>query len=302
MTSKKNLYLELVVSGLPRSIEPALSSWLFRQGCWGTQERLDFFQPDLRYEPQIRQSKIITVSAYFDPELRENVEGPLLVWLRDRSPETKINWDLQHSQDWLKEWKKHFKKFTLAGLNIIPVWQTKKITAQQRKKSIIIEPGMAFGTGTHATTKFALEMLAKLGPRLSQLKVLDVGAGSGILSVAAERFGAKNILAMDIDPESWRECQKTFKLNKTRKCKVSESPIHKIPGQYNVVVANIIDGVLIDLKETLWKKTKVGGFIILSGILTVGARAFEKSFLEGKKGRVVARLRDQEWTSLLISK
>jgi ribosomal protein L11 methyltransferase len=132
--------------------------------------------------------------------------------------------------------------------------------------------------------------------------VLDVGSGSGILSVFSEIYGAKTVLAMDNDPESWRECKKLFKLNKTKRCKVTPKQITEIPGQYDLVIANIIDGVLIELKEFLWKKTKSGGHIVLSGILTVGASAFEKSFLDGHKGSVIERVNDEEWTSLLISK
>jgi ribosomal protein L11 methyltransferase len=69
-----------------------------------------------------------------------------------------------------------------------------------------------------------------------------------------------------------------------------------------VVIANIIDGVLMEIKKHLWKKTKKGGYLILSGILTAGARAFEKDFIEGNKVKVIRRLEDEEWTSLLISK
>jgi ribosomal protein L11 methyltransferase len=304
VTRPPTQYLEVIFDRLPRSIEPALSSWLFRHGCWGTQEKLDFVQEDLKYAPLIKQNRIINVSAYFDPEKREEVEGPILVWLGEHSPQTKIQWQVQNSKDWLTEWKKHFKIFKVAGVKVVPAWEVKKLKASEKKTSLVIEPGMAFGTGTHVTTKFAMEMIQKLSKEsaVKSATVLDVGAGSGILSVVSEIYGAKSILAMDNDPESWRECKKLFKLNKTKRCKVTPKQITEIPGQYDLVIANIIDGVLIELKESLWKKTKSGGHIILSGILTVGASAFEKSFLEDHKGSVIARLNDEEWTSLLISK
>jgi ribosomal protein L11 methyltransferase len=289
-------YLELVLEGLPRSIAPALSSWLFRHGCWGTQEKLDFTQSNLKYEPRIAQKKFITISAYFPHTSREAIEGAMLQWLKEHCPSVKPTWKKQKSKDWLKLWKKHFKKFSIAGLEIVPAWEKSRA-----KKSIRLEPGMAFGTGTHATTQFALMHLGLLST--SKMKtVLDVGAGSGILSVAAERFGAKSVTALDNDPESWRECEKLFKMNKCRRCKVTQKQLPQITGQYDVVIANIIDGVLIDLKELLWKKTKKGGHLILSGILTVGASAFERNFLEGKKSLVIKSMSDEEWTSLLISK
>lgn len=302
MTRPHTQYLEVIFDRLPRSIEPALSSWLFRHGCWGTQEKLDFTQEDLKYDPMIKQKRIINVSAYFDPNSREGVEGPILVWLNEHSPSTKIHWQIQNSKDWLAEWKKHFKSFKIAGIKIVPAWEQKK--ASPRENSLVIEPGMAFGTGTHATTKFAMRMIQKISKTkdFKNATVLDVGAGSGILSVVAEKYGARSVLAIDNDPESWRECKKLFRLNKTRKCKVTPKQIKDIQKQYDLVIANIIDGILMDLKPSLWQKTKSGGHIILSGILTVGSSAFEKSFMSGKSGKILARLQDEEWTSLLISK
>ena len=129
-----------------------------------------------------------------------------------------------------------------------------------------------------------------------------MGAGSGILSVVAERFGAKSALAIDNDPECWRECEKMFKINRAKKCTVNTKQSGAITQKYDVVIANIIDGVLIEIKNHLHRMTKDGGYIILSGILTDGAPAFEKSFLKGFGGKVVLRLSDTEWTSLLISK
>jgi ribosomal protein L11 methyltransferase len=291
VTAPIKQYLEIIFEGLPRSIEPALSSWLFRNGCWGTQEILAFTQPNLKYEPKRTVQKFINVSAFFDPQSRERVEGPILVWLREHSPATQITWQVHEAKDWLKEWKKHFKPFSVAGLKIVPVWEAKKTKLD--KMSLLVEPGMAFGTGTHATTRFAMEMIQKLHNLglIAKKTVLDVGAGSGILSIVSEKYGAKSAIAIDNDFESWRECRKSFKLNNTKKCKVVESQID-----------NIIDGVLMELKEHLWKKTKKGGYLILSGVLTAGANAFEKDFLAGKEAKVLSRTRDEEWTSLLISK
>jgi ribosomal protein L11 methyltransferase len=302
LKKQNEMYLEADILELPRSLEPAITSWLFRQGCWGTKEKLDFTQSNLRYPPEITKKKFIDMTAYFSPSVKETLEIELSRWLHDHSPGSKISWHLQKNQDWLHEWKKHFKTFKLSGLNFVPSWLYSK--KYKLAESIIVEPGMAFGTGSHATTRFAIEILKKLETKniLSGASILDVGAGSGILSVVGERFAAAEILAVDNDPECWRECEKMFKLNKSKNCKVTKKQIAQIKKKYDVVLANIIDGVLISLKRYLWRCLRPGGYLVLSGILTDGATAFEKSFLDKFNGEVVFRLNDEEWTAILIRK
>ena len=301
-TPPAQLYYEAHINNVPRALETTLSVWLFDRGCQGTHEKLEFTQPNLKYVVEIKPRRFIDMTAYFDIIQKENVEGPLSQWVESRAPEAQVIWQRQEVQDWLKEWKKYFSTFKIAGLNIVPSWKLKK--GQGLKDKIVIEPGMAFGTGTHPTTRFALEMINKINETagLAGRTVLDVGSGSGILAVAAERFGAKKIVAIDNDPESWRECRKTFKLNKTKKCSVTEAQLSKATVGHDVVIANIIDGVLIDLRKLLWRVVKPGGYLVLSGILADGASAFRNDFLENTNGAVIAELSDGEWTSLLITK
>jgi len=295
---------------LPRSLEPALTLWLFRHGCSGTQEILGFKQDDLKYEPQIRKKKFITLSAFFVDLSKQNLQAQLAQWLVEHAPATKVEWIIKENQDWLKEWKKHFKPFVHSGISFLPVWYERKKNAvlARHKRSglktpqIVIEPGMAFGTGTHVTTRFAIQLLKnlQLEKTLQRKNVLDVGAGSGILSVVAEKLGATKILAIDNDPDSWRECGKMFTLNKTKKCSVSRKQLSELKKPFDVVVANIIDGVLIDLKDDLWRITNKNGFLILSGVLTAGASAFITSFMSAHKGEVTKTLSEKEWTAFLI--
>jgi ribosomal protein L11 methyltransferase len=269
----------------------------------GTQEALPFEQPSLVYEPKILRSDLVKLVAYFDSMAREDVESKLLHWCTENAPEVKVSWQLQVSEDWLAEWKKHFKPFELAGFWFVPSWEKppKKVPAKQVIK---IEPGMAFGTGTHATTRFGIQILRELAKRnrIQRKSVIDVGSGSGILAVVADRLGARSVLAIDSDPECWRESRKTFRLNKSAKCKVSKKQSRQINETYDVVIANIIDGVLISIREDLWRMTKPGGVLVLSGILADGASAFIDHFMHGYKGRVLKEMTDGEWTAYLISK
>jgi ribosomal protein L11 methyltransferase len=160
------------------------------------------------------------------------------------------------------------------------------------------------GTGHHATTKSAIRLLAELkkNKKVQKKDILDVGAGSGILSVVSEKCGARKILAVDNDPHCWREAKKTFRLNKTKKCKTTEKQIGQIKSKYDVVVANIIDGVLLQIKSELWRVTKPGGWLVLSGILESHHKDFEEDFFRGQEARVVKRVHDDEWVSLLVQK
>ncbi len=248
------------------------------------------------------KTSFITLTAYFPASAKEEMEGRIWQWIQEHSPETEIAWKLEAQKDWLKEWKKFFKPFRLAGLKFVPVWLANRV--KKDPNAILVEPGMAFGTGTHATTRFAIELLKFLKDenQIQGKSVLDVGTGSGILSVVAQRFGAQQVLAIDNDPECWRESAKMFKKNNTKNCRVSKISLEKTTRKFDVIIANIIDGVLIDIKDHLWRSTKPNGYIILSGILTDGAPAFKKSFMAENKGSVIHEMTDQEWTALLISK
>lgn len=276
---------------------------LFANGCSGTTQKLDFSQPKLMYDPVIEERSVIHIVCYFTPEKKESVAPLLQDWIWKNSPDTKVQWVFQKARNWMEEWKKNFKPFKAAGLTITPSWL---YSAKKNKlsKTVILDPGMAFGTGHHATTRFAMELLAVLNKKkkIKGKEIIDVGAGSGILSVVAERFGAKHTLAIDNDPECWRESRKTFKLNKIKKSKVSPSQIQKIKKSYDIVIANIIDGILLVLKEDLWRITKPKGYIILSGVLMENADKFIQDFCQGKDSTIIKQIQDKEWTAFLVQK
>jgi ribosomal protein L11 methyltransferase len=299
----QNFFWEVHIKGLPVSKEQGITRFLFLNGCMGTQESLPFEQPSLVYEAKIKRGRRVRLIAYFPSETRDLVESELMRWVSHNSPETRVSWQLGVSADWLSEWKKHFKPFKLSEFFFYPSWEKPKARTPV-KKVIRIEPGMAFGTGTHPTTQFAIKLLVELKKKkaMARKTVVDVGAGSGVLSVIAERLGAREVTAIDNDPECWRECRKTFRLNRAKKAKVSRLQVAEIKKTYDVVVANIIDGVLVSLRGDLWRMLKPGGFMIVSGILADGATAFLKSFIGVNKARVVKELTDGEWTAYIISK
>lgn len=166
--------------------------------------------------------------------------------------------------NWREEWKKGYKPIDAGKFIVIPSWQT----VESEKEKIFIEPKMAFGTGTHETTKLMLEQISKLD--LKGNKVFDAGSGSGILSIAAVKNGAELVTAVDIDEESYDNCRENAELNGVAEkiiVKFTNDQDYAVKDEYDVVLANINRLVLEKLLPNFKKIVKLGGTILLSGIL-----------------------------------
>ncbi len=177
-------------------------------------------------------------------------------------------------EDWENGWKKYFKPFTVGdNLIIIPSWE--KVPDGNTRKVLTIDPGMSFGTGQHHTTKLCIEALEKCVKK--DCSVLDLGSGSGILSIASLLLGAKSATAVDIDPLAVDVSKENAALNGFYKPNymayqgniLSDDGVKdKIHGQYDIVVANIVADVLIAFapvfKEYMHQNTK----LICSGIIS----------------------------------
>jgi len=168
-------------------------------------------------------------------------------------------------EDWANEWKKYFKPVRV-GKNIMikPTWEAAVL--QEGDLVIEIDPGMAFGTGTHPTTVLCLEALEKY-VQPEQL-VYDIGTGSGILAVAAAKLGAE-VQAGDIDSLAVRIAKENISLNKVEdRVKVEAGDLGEVfIDQADIVIANIIADVIIELLPQLPSLLKPGGLFIASGII-----------------------------------
>lgn len=169
-------------------------------------------------------------------------------------------------EDWSTAWKKYYKPIQIAENIIIkPSWEEYCHT----DKEIVIEldPGMAFGTGTHETTKMCAEFLQKYMEE--DFKVLDLGCGSGILSIIAAKLLAKNVYAIDIDEVAVRVSNENSILNKTEDIvKTDVGIIDNVPVEkYDIVVANIIASVIVDISSQVPQYLDKGGLFVTSGII-----------------------------------
>lgn len=263
----------------------------FEHGAAGVEEDLLFSQDSLEYEPKLIHSESHAVKVYFTEKPSET----LLLSLQSRYASSEFRLTQVLNKDWMAEWKKSYKPFELTdNVWVVPSWCDVPPTCE---RSIRIDPGMAFGTGTHATTQACARILATRLKTLecSQISLVDVGTGTGILVILARLFGIKKLLATDIDPQACLVANENLVLNGIKDVMVTSADISKVEESFDVVVANIVDGVLIKLKEHLLRLLKPQGSLILSGILKEREEIFETQFIGVGSFVVVQKLESDEW-------
>lgn len=206
-------------------------------------------------------------------------------------------------EDWGKNWKEHFKPFAIVpGLVIAPTWEEYQPTAGEAV--ITMDPGMAFGTGHHATTSLSLHFIREtLAGGNGSLRLLDVGTGTGILGMAAVLFGAGDVLGIDNDPEAVSAADDNVRRNSLQdRMQISLAPLSSLEGPYDIVVANIVHDVLIDMADDLTRSTADGGMLILSGILA-GAQVENIINVFTAKGfQLSGQENREEWSALRLTK
>lgn len=174
-------------------------------------------------------------------------------------------------EDWATSWKAHFKPLAIGQrLLITPSWET---SGQDEGRAVIVlDPGMAFGTGGHETTRLCLECLEGLlvpaPPNIETMKILDLGTGSGILAIAAAKLGAMQIDAVDIDPQAVIVAEENCTLNKVaEQISCSTTPLEQLGDGYQIILANILAEELVRMAPGIVSRMAAGGSLILSGIL-----------------------------------
>lgn len=210
-----------------------------------------------------------------------------------------VSWLELASEDWASNWQQHFPPFRVGRqLVICPSWTSWE--AQSGEKVLTLDPGQAFGTGTHATTGLCLEALASAmaGPQPPQ-SVLDVGTGSGILAMATAALGVVQVVANDIDPEACRVARENVQQNQlAERVRITEQPLEEIAGQYDLVLANILAAENIRLGSALVAHLQPGGLLVLSGILVEQEPQVKEAFAAYPLLFVEA-LQRAEWSCLL---
>jgi ribosomal protein L11 methyltransferase len=205
--------------------------------------------------------------------------------------------------DWAEQWKQYYKPFRVGSRLVVkPSWEP--YVHQLGDLVLEIDPGMAFGTGTHETTALCLELLE--GAVSPGAEVLDVGCGSGILAIAAARLGARSVEALDVDPIAVRTARENITRNGLDAA-VSARELNLLadsaaaPGPYDLIVANIIADVVIALAALAASRLRSGGTFLCSGIIQ--ARAADVRAALAQAGLVVYADQDRgEWVALAARK
>ena len=224
------------------------------------------------------------------------------VFLTDRFTSLGIEGEISLSgvneDDWAESWKQYYKPVPLGKITVVPAWED--YTAKDGEIIVRMDPGMAFGTGTHETTR--LVILLMQDEPLSDMRVLDVGTGSGILSICASKLGAKSAAAYDIDPVAVRVARDNVKSGGIDNVTVEVSDLLRnvdlSGGKYDLCVANIVSDIILRMLPDIRTYLKDGAPLILSGIIAER----ENEVIEGAKNAgftVVKRLTENDWVGLL---
>jgi len=208
-------------------------------------------------------------------------------------------------KEWATRWKGGFPPEKVsARFWVIPPWQAPSLP--EDAVPMILEPGQAFGTGKHQTTRHCLEFLEEIAQPQGGLhrSFLDVGCGSGILSIAARRLGATRVVGLDIDSDALTVARRNLGLNRlSREIVIVNGSMACCRAGFDLIAANLDATTLLRHREPLWTSLTQGGLAVLSGMLAEEAPGVLAAFKE-KGFHLMAEKADQEegWTSLLLKK
>ncbi len=299
-----NKWLEMRIS-VPDQAVDLVSQTLIDLGCTGmtaAEKVLDTFvvptADSLANDPVLR--------AYFNyPEnvdaLCQTVRQALseLAAIYPALAEIHLDYRPLADHDWASDWQQHFPPFRVGNRLVIhPSWIEWPATGDEAV--LTLDPGQAFGTGTHATTGLCLEALSEhFESPCPPQRILDVGTGSGILAMAAAALGATAVVACDIDSDACRVAAENVEKNQlTHQIAITDNPLDAIPGQYDLVLANILAGENIRLAGALVEHLAPQGRLVLSGILIEQEQQVMAGFADFPLTLLSTHHRD-EWTCIV---
>lgn len=254
------------------------------------------------------------IRAYFQEPamtaLRERLDTYLeeLAGLFPLSEPPVLDQRIPEIQDWSQCWRRFFRPQPITPRILVrPTWDEEPVPAGMQ--AVTLDPGMAFGTGKHPSTRLCIraledEVLHPTDDRKPKkvFSLLDVGTGSGILALAAARLGVPRVLGVDVDAEAVTAARTNISGNQLdHRVEVSDERVDEIIESFDVVMANIVADVLIGMKKDLVARLAPGGTLILSGILRNQGAWLKHEFLSQQLSFVTAH-HDDEWCALVFER
>ena len=299
-------WYELSVEADAEAVEP-ISELL---GRYGFNEGVAIDEPYLQDGDgdnlEVDTSKPFVIRTYiadsdFKPDVIEDLRASLRLLGRLR-PIGELKITTLKEEDWANSWKEHFQVLKIGDRVVIrPPWREYEPAAGE--VVVELDPGMAFGTGLHPTTRLSVlgvEQVLSPGDR-----VLDVGTGSGILAIAALKLGADLVDAVDVETVAVIATNENAERNDVRdRLHVeygSVGPDEPFQGTYDLVLANIIARILIELSVDLVRQTRPGGHLVLAGIIETREADVIAAFSE-LGATVLTRRQHEDWISLVLTR
>ena len=250
-------------------------------------------------------NEVTSIKFYVSSENEKDIKEKLNNFFESLTSENKAKIENLSTQivkniSWEEEYKKSVQPVWIGSdIVIVPTWKKDEF---KTKYKILIEPKMAFGTGTHETTRSCLKVIRE--EFKPQISFLDLGCGSGILSIMAEKLGAKYIKAIDYDPIAVENCQENFELNNVEtnnEICLGSIELCKNDNPYDFVCANIIRSTILEMLSELLRLTKTGGILVLSGLLEQDLDEI-KTALTRFECHDTKIYPDNEWRTILVRK
>ena len=235
-------------------------------------------------EGALFDSPVVRVAGFFPTDFDIHIIRAALDELKERSDGDlgilEVNCEDADADAWIDIWKSYARPIREGKIVILPEWTDCGFKGEQDDIIIRLDPGMAFGTGEHETTRLCLKLLQKVIKRGD--RVLDIGTGSGILAIAAAKLGAAEVDACDIDAQAVEACRRNCEVNGvSNTVKVAKADLTECAcGKYDVVLGNITADILMRLSKDIGEYTSVGASTVVSGIIHSRAGDVERAYCD----------------------
>jgi ribosomal protein L11 methyltransferase len=307
---------EISILTTNEAIEP-ISNILHESGASGVviedpaellKEREDMFGEIYQLNPDDYPTEGVLVKAYLPvnsflgetvDEIKQGITN--LVTYDIDIGENKVEISEVNEEEWATAWKKYYHPVKISDkFTIVPTWED--YTPVHSDELIIeLDPGMAFGTGTHPTTVMCIQALERIVKEHDT--VIDVGTGSGVLSIASALLAADNVRAYDLDEVAVRSARLNVKLNKVQQTVSVDANnlLNGVNGQADVIVANILAEIILRFTEDAYELVKPGGYFITSGIIQPKKQEVRDS-LEAAGFKIEEIMVMEDWVAIIATK